>query len=906
MTLSQRRAVHLMASTLLLGESLLTPAVSFASTGIATARSASVATFGLRHPAAHLFSLSASTQAYDIEGYNYYCTNGGTACAANANGSVRNCLSSGISCSGLNYADAEAYGPPDGSAAGTPDAMVIECTHFTATGYEDAAVSVYSPTGQSTYQGIEKDLGTISGKGTLVGGGGAEDNLSQVSSINASALDPHSGVNGGGDTATVSGTQNTDNSTDSLNSGSFSITIKGEIDTYNTNGVFQSSSTGTISCTAGGTHANDLYDAGLDTPYFEGELEWVNNAAGVTAWNDVPLGRSGGFRLDLNALDAGLVATVPLFDLPGVNGFDANLALVYSSYASSGAGSPGYGWMLVPADMHLSIGSSAVTLVDPTGATWTFADPTPCSFTPPPGIDAVLGCANGGYTLTFNASGQVDTFDANGYLLSMANRAGNTITFTRDSNHLVTSIETTEGQTIGLTYTNSLLTMITEPGGETWTLGQDSSGDLTSLTDPTGAVMKFAYVLSEASPGDQKPTYHDLTKITDADGNATSIAYDGGQGGEITSITNAAGKTWSIDPGSITDPNGHTTTYGFDSQNRINSVTYADNSTASQTWTSDNHLASITKPSGATTTFSYDTKNNLTGVTLPTGATESWQYANSSLPYLPTSFTDAQGNATSYNYTTQGLLWTVTDPDNKIQTYTYNTNGTLASSTDPNGHQTSYSYFAGGLLQQETPPSPLGSISFTYTPDDLENTVTDGNGKLTQFTYSKRGELTGVGYADGTAVGYSYDPAGNLLGMTGNSGSTEYHYNNLNQVISEVLPNASTACTDSLGNPASICYTYDPVGNLLSETDGSGTVSYTYSPVNQVASVTDPFGTTTIGYDTDHNRNSIAFPNGVTETMTYNGAGQLLTITGTKGSQTLTSDSYSYVNPQTQRSTLLR
>lgn len=249
-------------------------------------RPGSVAAAGLHGTTVHPFiPQTASNAAYEIQAENNYCTGGGIQCLAPLNGAPAFvCEFGGTACPGLNYADADAYGPPNGSASATPAAIFLECENFTATGYQRAELSVYSAAYESTYQYLEDDLGVIGGTGVLLDWfqqnpdfpyDYGEGNLAQVSSINATAFDPYSGYEGYGDRGTVTGTQNTNNTDgDTYNGGSVRITISGEIDTYDTSGDFQNYHFGTISCMAGGPHANDLANAGLDYPSFEGELEW--------------------------------------------------------------------------------------------------------------------------------------------------------------------------------------------------------------------------------------------------------------------------------------------------------------------------------------------------------------------------------------------------------------------------------------------------------------------------------------------------------------------------------------------------------------------------------------------------------------------------------------------------------
>jgi YD repeat-containing protein len=78
---------------------------------------------------------------------------------------------------------------------------------------------------------------------------------------------------------------------------------------------------------------------------------------------------------------------------------------------------------------------------------------------------------------------------------------------------------------------------------------------------------------------------------------------------------------------------------------------------------------------------------------------------------------------------------------------------------------------------------------------------------------------------------------------------------------------------------------YDPVGNLTSLNDGTGTTSYSYNAGNLMTSLKDPSGgMTTYGYDNDNRKTSIAYPNGTGMLMVYDAAGRTTQINGGKTS----------------------
>jgi RHS repeat-associated protein len=112
----------------------------------------------------------------------------------------------------------------------------------------------------------------------------------------------------------------------------------------------------------------------------------------------------------------------------------------------------------------------------------------------------------------------------------------------------------------------------------------------------------------------------------------------------------------------------------------------------------------------------------------------------------------------------------------------------------------------------------------------------------------------------------TYDPVGNIITDTdGNGETTTYTYDGLDSLI-------NTTYYDS----TDVDYTYDPVGNRLSMTDSYGTTAYTYDDLYRPVSVTSPEGSLTYTYDAV-NRLSLTTPSGTT-TYAYSAANQLTQV----------------------------
>jgi RHS repeat-associated protein len=560
----------------------------------------------------------------------------------------------------------------------------------------------------------------------------------------------------------------------------------------------------------------------------------------------------------------------------------------------------GHAWSMgTGADVAMIVyNSSSVGFIGPTGYAVPFARSSDTGpFQSPSGVDATLIQLNGGnYQLTFQKTGEVYTFDPNGFSLVDSDKNGNAIHFsytTIAGTAVLASIQDTQGRVATFSYNNPnntlLITTMTDPSGRQSQYGYDTSSNLTSYTDPAGKVTHFAY------NGSGNPM-----QIIDPDGNATNFGYDGS--GRLTSISGGAGysRTYAYNAGStvVTDANNHQTTYTWDTKGRITGIRDALGNSPSLTYTAASNVQQYNDASGQVTTLAYDPNNNHLSTTDPTGAVTTWQYNDNSHPYYPTSSVDAQGNTVSYAYDANGNLLTITNglaSQNKLK-FSYNGNGTVASTTDANGNATRYGYDGAGNLTSMTPPSPLGADTMTYDALSRLSTVKDGNGRTTTYSYDALDRPTQVVYADSTSVTFSYDANGNALSLVDNTGTTTFTYDAQNHQTRKLLPGGS-----------SISYTYDGMGNLTTLVDVGGTTTYGYNAVNLLSTLTEPGGAqTTFTYDGNYHRTGTAYPNGVSIAMAYDNADHLTNITGKTGGTVLTSYTYTYINPQTGKATALR
>jgi RHS repeat-associated protein len=493
---------------------------------------------------------------------------------------------------------------------------------------------------------------------------------------------------------------------------------------------------------------------------------------------------------------------------------------------------------------------------------------------------------------TYNSKGQVltstdgnnktttNTYDAYGNLASVTDALGNETTYTYDADGRVLTKVDPAGNCNGCTAAD-----------HTTTYTYDTAGRLLTETDPLGHTTTYTY----DAAGNK-------ASVTDAKGNTTSYTYDNanhlvtitgpdpdGSGpltAPITTYTyDAAGnKITQVDPrGNVPggNPSAYTTTYSYDSNNRLASVTTPTGDKTTYTYDANGDVATVVDPRGNvqggnpadyTTSYSYDAAGRLLTTTDPLGHTTTNSYdAVGNLA----SVTDADNHTTSYTYDPAGRILTVTAPDGGVTTYTYDPAGNELTRSDANNHTTTYAYNADSQLLTSTDPLNHATTS-TYDPNGNLATTTKPSGGTITYSYDHANRLTSVAYSDSTpTTSYGYDANGNRTSMSDGAGSVSYSYDNLNDLTAVTRgSNTFSYAYDVDGNPTSrtypdgtlTSYSYDADNRLSTAASNSNTTSYTYDPAGDLTTTTLPSG------------------NGYTETRTYDKAGHLVEVKNANGS----------------------
>jgi RHS repeat-associated protein len=518
-----------------------------------------------------------------------------------------------------------------------------------------------------------------------------------------------------------------------------------------------------------------------------------------------------------------------------------------------------------------------------------------------------------------NARGYATTYayDASGNLTSEVAPGGAETDYGRDPSGtgLLVSQTDARGKVTNFAYDTSGNRLSTSsPLGEATTMTYDSTGRLLSVVDPRGTVTgadpnayrtTYVYddadhVLSQTDPLGHTTTWTydpvgNRTSTTDARSDTTAWSYDAAN--ELSTVTAPDGSTttYAYDAGGSrttrTDSNTHTTSYGYDELNRLTSTV----TPLAETWTygydAAGNRASVAAPGGGTTSYAYDSQNRLTTI----------DYSDST---PDVSFTyDADGNrstmqdgrgSTSYAYDNRDRVTSITEGSGPFG-YSYDNVGDVTERQYPDGTTVDYTYDDDGRLSNVTSGSATSTYGYDAASDQISLTLPLANGYVETRSYDNAGRVTEVKNASAASTlsqfDYAYDAVGNATQITTVAGVENYAYDDEGRVTDVCYQ--STACGPS---DPHIAYTYDQVGNRLTEADASKTDTYSYNADDELASVSDGTTSTTYGYDARGNQTAAgtasygfnlaeqmtsATIDGTTTTYAYDGDGNRAQAAGT-------------------------
>ena len=437
-------------------------------------------------------------------------------------------------------------------------------------------------------------------------------------------------------------------------------------------------------------------------------------------------------------------------------------------------------------------------------------------------------------------------FAYHGLTTSVTNALTQTTTMVRNAQGLVASMEDANSKTTSYVY--------------------DSFGDLLTTTDPLGNVISNTFDLrgrktasSDPDMGSWSYVYDvlsELTSQTDAKSQNTMLSYDL-LGRPTQRVEASMTSNWVYD----------TATTGVGQLASACTGTGCTSPTMSSYFRSQTY-DSLGRPSVTTltiggTNYAYTTAYNSDGrvdtVTYPSGFVAKYVYT--SLGYL----SEIKDNVSGTVY------WTVNTRDAELhltegtagsgvvtsQAFDPNTGRITAIQAGPSNAVANFSYAwdAVGNLSSRTDTIESYSEYFCY---DALNRLTNSAAGSTSCT------TAGTGF---TAKTVGYDALGNISSKTG-VGTYSYPASG----ASSVQPHAVSSVAGTVNGVVNPTYNYDANGNMLCTlasgetcTLGSAARFVTYTSFNMTASIVQGANSDTLTYDSEHNR--------ITEVTTGTNAG---------------------------------
>jgi len=506
----------------------------------------------------------------------------------------------------------------------------------------------------------------------------------------------------------------------------------------------------------------------------------------------------------------------------------------------------------------------------------------------------------------------------------------------------------------------------TSPLGTGWTHNYsarlspipDSTGQITRIRAhrPNGAIQTFTLQGGQWQPDADVPerltvtltsegqlqtaTYHRrndtletynphgrLTTITNSDGHAHTLSYNGAQ---LHTITDPQGRTLQLTYNSagqlttLTSPDG-TTGYSYDPQSRLTSVTHPDNTTRAYHWGEAQHPGSTSHPQFLTgitgengqriATWAYDSQQR--GI-LSTHGPHNAATDRTIFQYHPdgtTTITDSLGQARTYQFTTShgtAHLASLSAPcdtcANTAKTKTYDSNGYSASSTDFDNVTTQTTFDAQGRQTQKIEAAGTAQQRQIHTDwladthKATEQRTYNALGTLVQkttYTRNSRSQpltVTTTDPATNQSRTHSYSYCENTtntcphIGLLqsstdANGHTTQYSYHAENGTYWR--KGDLHTITNALGHTTEY-QQYDAAGRPLRVQDANGLIThYQYNAKGQPSHISQSDGatqrTTTIAYTPAGDIQTITLPGGSALHYQYDNIQRLTKISDNLG-----------------------
>ncbi|WP_371395579.1 RHS repeat-associated core domain-containing protein [Fretibacter rubidus] len=482
------------------------------------------------------------------------------------------------------------------------------------------------------------------------------------------------------------------------------------------------------------------------------------------------------------------------------------------------------------------------------------------------------------------------TYDADNNLLTSQDELGNITRRTYNANNQITSETTPEGRRAQYSYTNGLLTRVTNAAGNSRRLIYDNDGRLTSESDFKNNTTRYELdglgrKLRETDPlGNRQSWRYDargnITRYEDANGIKTDYVYN--LEGELLTKTitdNTIQSVWRYKYDGESrlieeiDPNGNTTSFERDELGRVVKVTDALGDTMRYLYDANGNRTQERDAYDQVKVLSYDEMNRV--VRQDDALKHQTLFTYDALS-RKTVTQDALSRKYESSYDKASRLVSLKHPGDLTAKQGFDNDGQLTSVTTPKNETRNLSLDQNARLNVETTADSV-LLQYSYDQNDLVSMMRNGRGQSTTYGYDEASRLTSK-QDEVASVSYGYDKNGNVLTVTENSKTIERQFDGFNRV---------TQYREDTAKENRTRYDFDVAGNLTrisyphtSDNNGAGfPIDYTYDALNRVKTVSAfKAGLFAANYSYDKKGRIIKMVrgNGTVLTMKYDAADRLI------------------------------
>lgn len=400
-------------------------------------------------------------------------------------------------------------------------------------------------------------------------------------------------------------------------------------------------------------------------------------------------------------------------------------------------------------------------------------------------------------------------------------------TYTYDGYGRSNGITRNTGRNTTFDYTIGTGTVAETTDGKTFSKTFGSDGTLTSATD-NGGTINYTYF---------------------PDGKVKNITAPGSVVTSMQYADAARNQTQMV------DPSAGTIAYTYDSFGRVKTQTNARSQTTTVTYLADGRTDNVVTPEG-TTTYSYNTNKQLTGISSPNSISSSYGYDTKGRVNSITETIAGAGFSTSFTYDSYGRLSTRTHPSAIVETLGYNSNGYLATITAGGSTRyTITSMNAREQLTGATYGSSLPLLA-TYGFDSYGYPSSTATGTLQDYRYTfsaTTGNLSSrQNFKRSLSESFGYDNLERLTTVTGPQNLTMTYASNGNLSTKSDIgttaftygasagPYALTGVTSSTNviPPDTQTATYNSFEKVTTLAEGVYSAALVYNADNQRAKMT--------------------------------------------------------------------